>query len=444
MPEPTSRLPDGSRDPAEPHARWSAPRWIWALLLVGLAVAGLWGALQKGTTELPVYVRAAERMVAGQRIHVAADAKPFTYPPFFALPFLPYCWMGTNQSTHRTVWYLTNLLTLAAVIVLTDRGVRQAAGAPAAWKFWIPVLVLAARHVSAVFENQSHDLLVFAAVLAALPLAARGAWPLAAVLLGLGAACKATPLLFLPYLLWKRQWLAALVLPLAFAGFSLLPEVWFHSDSGRTFVEDWYRTFLTGVNPVDPDRPMTADSAGAWHAWNYLNQSLSGTLYRLATPVATDTHTFDVSLVTLTPRTLKLATQGALAALLVLFLAAIGWTRNKAAAPSDRLRLAGEFALILCGMVLFSPMSSKSHFCVLLLADGFLVARLLRPPPDRSLWALVALLVPVTWLTMRGLIGVRRGVVPLAYGAVTWIALLTALGVAWVLFQERRRIGRPA
>jgi hypothetical protein len=291
-----------------------------------------------------------------------------------------------------------------------------------------------------VFQNQSNDLFVLVAVVAAFEAAAQrghlrcGAW------LGFGAACKATPMLFVPYLVWKRHGIAAIAVGGVFLGLSLLPDAFFHSDTGRSYLSDWYHTFLTGMNPLDEQSSATAAAAGAWEPWNYRNQSLSGTFYRLFTPIEQpDAHHYEVSLAALSPATIKWLSYGAMAALLGLFLL-VTRKRSEEAAESEAaatLRLAAEFGLFACGMVLFSPMSSKSHFCVLLLGHGALVATVLYRRRDVVLVALVAVIAALNLFTTKGIIGDRLGRMVLALGPVTILTLVTVLALSHLLFHGR-------
>jgi hypothetical protein len=83
-------------------------------------------------------------------------------------------------------------------------------------------------------------------------------------------------------------------------------------------------------------------------------------------------------------------------------------------------------------MVLFSPMSSKSHFCVLLLAQSFLVVHVMARR-DLVLRVLVAVILAVTLLTVRHVLKGNLGAAVLAAGPVTAVALLTALATCRVL-----------
>ena len=66
-----------------------------------------------------------------------------------------------------------------------------------------------------------------------------------------------------------------------------------------------------------------------------------------------------------------------------------------------------------CGMVLLSPMSSKSHFCVLLLPATYLALELLeartRQRSTLFLWVGIFLLVALGSLTSKGILGRTQG-----------------------------------
>ncbi|MDQ5858009.1 MAG: hypothetical protein M3542_07015, partial [Acidobacteriota bacterium] len=217
---------------------------------------------------------------------------------------------------------------------------------------------------------------------------------------------------------------------------SLLPDVFFRSDTGRTYLEDWFHTFVAGTNPVDLDVPAAASGSGTWRAWNALNQSLSGTIYRLFTSAAPADDGVNVAIAVLSPVTVKVVTYAAMAALLALFLFAARPVRPSEDEPEWRLRLSGEFGLFLCGMVLFSPMSSKSHFCVLLIGQAFLVAYVLRRRDPITVGLLAAIAV-LSLSTTRSFLSRDVEDAVLACGPVTWAALATALAIARVLHRSR-------
>ena len=186
-------------------------RTIAVLLLIAAAVAAVM-PLQGKPGELPIYMKAAERILRGQQIYRPDDshAQAFTYPPFFVLPMLPLA--PLPPWVRASVWWFINLV-LAGVILFVlarwvwptvARGVNK--GGRPAWVLAVCVAVLSARFLVSPLEYQSHDLIVFAlVVLAGFAMAnQRGGW--AGICGGLAAACKATPLLLLPLFCWQRRY----------------------------------------------------------------------------------------------------------------------------------------------------------------------------------------------------------------------------------------------
>src|SRR5262249_26545691 len=156
------------------------------------------------------------------------------------------------------------------------------------------------RHLLSPLENQSHDLLVFLCALLAIDALCASRPTTAGVVAGLGAALKATPLLFMPLLLWQRRFTAAVVLGLSLTAFPFVPDLLFPAKDHGSWTVGWYRTFIAPIKPGE-----TAVAVGAWYPWNMLNQSLAGTTYRLFTPVDhPNPEWFDVSLMALGPRPL--------------------------------------------------------------------------------------------------------------------------------------------
>ncbi|MFQ5503326.1 MAG: glycosyltransferase family 87 protein, partial [Planctomycetota bacterium] len=319
--------------------------------LFTLIALGVLAFLAKGTSELPVYTRAAERMALGQEIYRPAEPKPFTYPPFLALPFVPLTLLP--GSAHRPLWFLVNLGALVWILRLLARRLRpiftREPRAKRAWLFGLLVFLLAARHVLSVFENQSNDLLVFLAVALAVDSACRARHLETGIWAGVGTALKATPVLFGPVLLWQRRFAAAAVLGLVTLALTLSPDWILPRSEGGSWVVSWYESFLGGIRPGEP-----ASAAGAWAPWNKLNQNLASTIYRLTTAVSSSgRHLFDVSILNLDASTRRWLTLAAQLAILGLLLRVTrpSLTRDL---PSEELSLRrlGEGSAILTSMVL--------------------------------------------------------------------------------------------
>jgi hypothetical protein len=419
-------------------------------LLVFLAVLILLGLipfLRKQTSELPVYLKASERMLAGQEIYRPSEPKPFTYPPFFGLPFVPLAILP--KQLQRPLWYFLNVGLLLWILwvlqsLLASWGQNSSSGTKAShwppWSIWLFVALLAGRHVSSVFENQSHDLLVLGLLVLGLRFLRGASDGGAGFSIGSAAACKATPLLFAPMFFWQGRFRAFLAMALTVLLATLLPDLLTPREDGRFWVQVWASTFLAGLTPGG-----AAESKGAWTAWNYLNQSLGGTIYRLFTNVdgSGDPHVFNVAVLQLPRSALKFLGMGLNLLLLVIVYFV---TRRKQAERADPglvslPRHLGEFALLACAMVLLSPMSSKSHFCVLLLPAVFCAGSLWFRRWDPVVLGLCVLAMILGSLTSKGLVGSHLGNEFLARGSVTFCTLCLFFATAHVL--HRWKIDRP-
>ncbi|MBX3463581.1 MAG: DUF2029 domain-containing protein [Planctomycetes bacterium] len=408
---------------------------VWTLVvLLAVMVAGGWWFGQRARNadrELPVYVLGGERMAAGAEIYRrGTDDKPFTYPPFAAVPFVAFAWLPA--AAQPAAWFCLNFVVLLLIVRWLHAHARREApdpGRPRLVWFWALTLLVGGHHVLSVFTNQSHDLLLLGCVVLVAAAWCRGrtsagAWA------GLGAAFKATPLLFLGLFGLRRRLPAALALVALAAGATLLPDWWFPRDDGRSWVAAWYDVNLRGLQVGG-----TASAAGAWHPHSWLNQSLSGTVTRLVTvPQApgsfVDEH---IALLDLSAGACKAVTLGAqLVVLALIAVGVLGAARavRAAAEPSAVQRSVGlgEVAAIACGMVLLSPQSSKSHFCVWLLPAAFLADRLLRGRRDPWLLAMLALAILLGPLSGRDLLGRALANRLNAAGNVTWctVVLLAA------------------
>lgn len=444
--------------PPPPLAATADRRRRWLLLLFAVvAVLGGWyfGARAKGEDrELPVYVAGGERMAAGAEIYrrqagpdFEADKKPFTYPPFAAVPFVPYALLPADWQA--PLWFVVNFAVVLGLVRWLHRHARRAdpgLGPPRLVAFWLLVGVVGGRHVASVFTNQSHDLFVagllgLAAAAWAHGRARAGAW------VGLAAAFKATPLLLLGLFGLRRRWLALALLLAVAAGATLLPDWILPRSDGGSWAAAWFERNLRGLDGG------AAKADGAWDSHSFLNQSLGGTFVRLFQPTQSAAKFVlgepgTTLLAPLPAGAYRVVLHGAqLAVLAVLALAALRASAagRAAAAAADaaavqRTVALGEVGAFACGMLLLSPMSSKSHFCVWLFPVAFLADRMLRGRRDRIAAALFVS-GAVVGLLAKDLLGKSLGNVVLAYGNATWATLLFLLATVRALGSMARDQG---
>lgn len=397
--------------------------------------------------EMEVYLIGTRRYVAGEKVHrypsemESQTERAFTYPALFAVPFVPI--LNWPKAAQGIAWYAMNLAALGAIFWVLVRRVgpmiRWDAPPRLVRIFGVVLAVMAARHMLSPLENQSHDLLVFAACALGIEMLCRNREWAAGVWVGLGAALKCTPLLYAPIWVWQRRWSAVAAMLVAGAAFTFLPDALYQANDGKPWIQTWYEVF---IRKIEIGESAQSDKSQAWDAWTLWNQSIPGTFHRLFTYVPRSAyidddgkviHTakFDMHLVHLDRRVLKyLIMAGQLAVLgWLCWVCRRKWTDQADAAEAPTI-LFGQMSAVLLGMVLLSPTSIKTHFAVMLFPMAFCLADYVWRKRDRFVGAVLLMQILLGTLTAKGIIGTKRGDLVLSYGTVTWcaIGLLAATG----------------
>lgn len=372
--------------------------------LVGLTIMGI-GAVGKHSSEWDeTYVRAAKLLLSGGDMY--RDFIGYVYPPFSAWVTIPFTVFPPRVA--RAIWYVISALCLIYIVKTSWRlaggpRLEPADRAPAASggeqiAFLIAQVCVLQLALNALTHLQP-DLLIAALLMAGIAALIDRRFLVAATWIGMSGAFKVTPLLFAPYLLWRRKWVAAGWVLLLAVAVNLLPDTVHRPRGGGTWVGEWARRVLA---------PMTRSDfvPGNWANKVNNNQALSGAVKRwMAT-----TWTAGKDEVIVGPRP-GAASAGAMrnvfAVVGIATLLPVGiamWRRR-----SDRERdttvqsspgfspptvAAIECGIVLLLMLLFSPNSSRSHFCIMYL-PAFCVARIaVRPgasPLLRTLLVLAAI-----------------------------------------------------
>lgn len=421
----------------------------WAAVLFFVILA--WPFLRKGERGEwhNCFVRAAHRLQAGEQIHFAHEPNAYAYPPAMAMFAVPLANLPFHASL--AAWYLVNVAATCAAVAcawrliggrsLTALDGRQAAVLALG-------LLLAARFLIAPLENQQFDAVIAACLLAGCLALARGQTIWAAMLLGLAAAMKCTPLLFAPYLLWRGHLKAAGVLVFVAVAVNRLPDWFWPQAAGGSYLGDWVGTFLLKIGRTAP---------GVWDSDLVLNQSLSGMINRFfqaGLPLsAADLPTAHAALSTATVGWMRLLVYGVSLGLVVFTALRFGGPLRRASVCAvddveafrvqgagfsgswSDLRTGVEASAIVGLMLLLSPMSSKAHYVVLLLPCLVLARAVVERRLDARWWLPPLLILGP--LTSKGVTGKPLGDLLLAWGLPTWF-VLSLLAAMWMLLPSAR------
>jgi alpha-1,2-mannosyltransferase len=230
---------------------------VWVLAaLTGVALVA-W--IRRGG-DLVNYITVGELVLAGG--HIYRDAPPGlnTWPPLFSVLSVPLALLARpTVYVARGVWLALNLGLLWLVLSLIARLVygRELRLAPgvaslslASPEILVPLLCTG-RYVVSNFEYLQMGLVLFALTLGGLRLATTGRPGAGGVLLGLAAAIKVMPVVFIPYLAYRGRWRVAAAATLATAAFSLSPVLVFGWGRFREYVSAWLAMVGAGW-PVGP------------------------------------------------------------------------------------------------------------------------------------------------------------------------------------------------
>jgi hypothetical protein len=411
---------------------WRIGRWlrthpytaVGSIILVILSVP----FLTRSDSEWEyVYVQAAQQLRTGHDIYQPEIAN--SYPPFATWTALPFTWL--SPAGQRWLWLVINLGCLVFVL----RGAWILAGgsnlegtSPAATREHFGAIVGGLCGIFYLQNCLAHHQtdIVLAALLIGGCLALRRERVLfAATCFGLAAAVKCTPLLWAPYLIWRRRPAAVVWLGAVALGVNLLPDLVYPSASGHLWLTEYVNRYLLPMSQSD-------HYVGTWASAIVYNQSLAGAgqrwfittwewtsadcvVFRRADPLA--------------PLTLKGIVLGIEAALVLLTLAICRRPFQSVPLDDNRpvRRNALEYSVVFLLMLLFSPMSSKAHFGVLIL-PGFCLARTAINLQRRWLWPILVAAILLALASNKDPLGERLYTLTLWLGCVTWETLLLLAG----------------
>jgi hypothetical protein len=255
-------------------------------------------------------------------------------------------------------------------------------------------VMLSLRPIMSDLQHGNVNLFILFLVIGALVAFVRRRDVLAGVVLALAIACKVTPALFVPYLIWKRAWRALAGCALGMTLFlwpGFLPALVLGHEENHKQLTSWYKEM---VHPFLVEGKVTSE---------HNNQSLPGLVARLATHSPsfstyvndqyTPTH-YD-NWLDLDPAAASWIVKGCMAVFGLLIL----WSCRTIAATRQGWRASAEFSLILLGMLLFSERTWKHHCVTLALPFAVLCYYLACCQPSRPLAGyLVGTLAIVTLL----------------------------------------------
>jgi len=394
---------------------WLRKRSGW-IVLVALA-AIYYPLFGKGVRGLTFYVQAGQCILSDQPL--IACAPGYSYSPALAALVIP---IGVAPAAlQELIWYVICVGSLVITVRLAEAIAGRLYPGAALGRNLLALraitLGFCAKHILDVLNYEAYDAPALAMIMLGIWALTSGREPRSGFWLGAATAVRATPLIFLPYLMVRRRYLAAAVFLVALFAVALLPDLVGALRGGHTeYLRDWV---LSVASPAL--LPGHAENLPFWNSWTgpYLdNQSLRGLVNRFAQgPVQG-----------LSPTLILLAVDAAFALLpaaLVLF------------SSRDNKRAAIDGAVLLIATLALAPMTSRYHFVFVLPAVALIAAAILNDPRMRVGGSLV---LAASFLLLTGtsndLVGRRVTEFAYLYGFMVWgaAALLLALALMTWMF----------
>ncbi|MDI1347528.1 MAG: glycosyltransferase family 87 protein [Pseudolabrys sp.] len=346
--------------------KWLDRYGPWIALVVA-SVAYYRRYLSPQDAGMLLYPQAAQCLIDNKIMQVCAGA--FTYPPGFAFVMTPFAAMP--MGLRLIVWYVITIGVTVGAYKLSERLAARLFVEPFGLveQGWarILALVLSIKFALAVLENQAYDTLSLVFVMLGLMGLAHRRDALGGAAIGLAAAIKATPLIFLPYLIVKRRFVAAAAFTAAYLLLSFAPDIVFTPvGASEGYFAAWLH-HIAGASLLNPE----AAQFNFWSGANSLNHSLRGAV-SLQINEVTQGGLF------------KAVWYGVDLAFIALCAALIMLRKERPGL------LAIDASILLIATLMLSPMTSRSHYVVLIVPYVTLSMVLLRDQATK--WIGIAVL----------------------------------------------------
>ncbi|GIW83613.1 MAG: hypothetical protein KatS3mg106_126 [Gemmataceae bacterium] len=371
-------------------------------------------------------------LYAGENIYVGRQEYP--NPPIMAILLWPFA--ALPPLTGALLWlYVKAALALLAIrwcLGLMAPPPLSLAGQIVGVAIALPALIGDLTH------NNVNIFILF--LLAGSLESLRRQWDTAAgALLSLAIACKLTPLLFVPYFLWKRSWRILLATAAGLiVWWFLVPSAIFGWERNTQLLADWYRLMI--------ERPLLKGEVTSEHP----NQSLVGWTYRLLT----DSPSFiryqaaeegDIPVPAAYHNVLHLSPAAAWVLTKtwgILFLVLMVYLCRTCEGERHGWRRGAEYAWIVLGMLLLSERTWKHHAVTLIFPGIALVTALALPgtSPRLRRFILGSMLTAFLLMVVPGLCGRRVQDLALVYGSHTAAFVILAAAIALLLRSSLDRV----
>lgn len=332
---------------------------LFAGLLILIIVYGI--SIMNRHTDYWVFELAAKRLLGLESI-TRYENMAYSYPPFFAVIIMPVTLLPTVLGS----WIFYGLSWIAfgfsvKYVMLIFETVTEKLNIRSSDKKIIVVVsfLLAGRYILNNFEHLQFDVFVFLTLILAVHLYLKKKIGSAAFFLAVSISLKVTPLLLFVYFVYKKEFRLIFLTSIILLGLNLIPELIFGIQRGVSYNWEWIKAV---VLKMDSQHLSSDEIAAIWPPNSIMNQSIKPWIYRLFTDNSVSIKGMDYQ-----PNVLGLSPiiSSRMASVLNLFLllsSAVMIYKNKINSQYEFFK---QISIVLCLMLLISPVSSKPHFITL-------------------------------------------------------------------------------
>ncbi|MFH1421952.1 MAG: glycosyltransferase family 87 protein [Planctomycetota bacterium] len=317
-----------------------------------------------------VFYTASKNIFSNQNIYtetMTVTGRQYIYPPIFALICAPFAALGVQAAL--LIWYIGSMTALlvsaylSTLIVLGEKpDFRKAFFIGAA------AVVLTGRAFDSDFQNGQINTLILLLVVVALYCVIRNLDTPAGLIMALAVCIKMTPVIFLPYFLYKRMWKTSLWFVIGLIIFLvIIPSVLLGLSRNFSLLGEFSNKMISPFISIE-EPPELYEEAG---------QSLRAATFRFLTKTDAASRAIDEVYVNVA----DLSRSTAWIIYIVAAFAILSFTLFSLRCDGqDRTnyRLSLEFTAVILLMLLLSPVSRKAHHVVLLLPYAAIAAYTLR------------------------------------------------------------------
>lgn len=374
------------------------------------------------TKDFPLWFKVGQEVISGEPLY---DSPDFLYPPFAAILLAPITVFG--KIPFYLVLLLANSLVFGLAVFLSQKLAQGDRPAPQ-WVDLVPVLI-AAPMVIENFDLGQPNVILLLAMLVGFYALQRGRPVMSGAAFAFAAAVKVFPIAVLPYLIWRRHWRATASLFAFLAVFVVaIPSPIRGVERNLDELKTWAVAMVGSEDGFGQRESQN---------WSWKNESVYALTHRIVRPlnyyaVTEDAKPAYMNLFKLTYDQANLVVLAVAAFLGLAFVAVM--------VPARRMTpraFAAEVAILICLMMIVSPLARTYYFAWLLFPLTVLVQRIVDDSRPRFRQLGFAAIGATALLTVLSASKTAQ-----AYGANTMSALLLAATLAVFLRSPDPEIDR--